>query len=260
MKLGIAMLAGLIPLLAGPALAALHTEEVPYRQGDTQLKGHLAYDDRDEGPRPGVLVVHEWWGLNDYAKGRADMLAEEGYVALAVDMYGEGKVTEHPQEAGQWAAEVSRNAELGRQRFLAAYELLRADPHVDGERIAAIGYCFGGGVVLNMALAGVDLNGVVSFHGSLPQQPAAPGTVKAKILVCHGGSDPLTTQEQIQTFEKNLTAAGADWELNIYGGAKHSFTNPEADLHGMDALAYSPTADRRSWRAMLDFFEEIFGR
>ena len=249
MKLGIAMLAGLIPLLAGPALAA---EEVLYKQGDTQLKGHLAYDDKDEGPRPGVLVVHEWWGLNDYAKSRADMLAEEGYVALAVDMYGEGKVTEHPQEAGQWAAAVSRNAELGRQRFLAAYELLRADPR--------IGYCFGGGVVLNMALVGVDLRGVVSFHGSLPQQPAAPGTVKAKILVCHGGSDPLTTQEQIQTFEKNLTAAKADWELNIYGGAKHSFTNPEADLRGMDALAYSPTADRRSWRAMEDFFAEIFGR
>jgi dienelactone hydrolase len=260
MKLGIALLAGLIPLLAGPVLAALHTEEVPYRQGDTQLKGHLAYDDRDEGPRPGVLVVHEWWGLNDYAKGRADMLAEEGYVALAVDMYGEGKVTEHPQEAGQWAAEVSRNAELGRQRFLAAYELLRADPHVDGERIAAIGYCFGGTAVLELARSGADLAGVVSFHGGLDTPtPQDAKNIKCKVLALTGGDDPHVPPAQVQAFEDEMRQGGVDWQVVAYGGAVHSFTNPEAGDDPSKGVAYNARADKRSWAAMRQFFDEIFG-
>jgi dienelactone hydrolase len=246
-------------VLAGvsPLYAAVTMEPVEYKVGDTVLKGVVAYDDAVEGKRPGVLVVHEWWGLNDYAKMRADMLAKAGYVALALDMYGEGKTTEHPQEAGEWASAVGQNQDIARTRFMGAFELLREHPRTDPERIAAIGYCFGGSVVLNMALAGIDLDAVVSFHGGLPQD-AAGGDVKASILVCHGGADQLSTQEQLETFTSNLVAANADWEINVYGGAKHSFTNPGADARGMPQLGYDERADKRSWRAMLGFLQEAF--
>jgi dienelactone hydrolase len=244
---------------AAPAAAAIHTETVEYTVDAKTLKGYLAYDDAVAGKRPGVVVVHEWWGLNDYARHRAEMLAEEGYVAFAADMYGDGKTTTHPEEAGMWSSAVRQNQEAGKKRFEAARELLAADPHTDPERIAAIGYCFGGAVVLTAALAGADLDAVVSFHGALPTDPPA-GPVKASVLVCHGADDQFTTAEQVATFQGNLEAAGADWEFVTYGGAKHSFTNPNAGDAGMDALAYDETADRRSWRAMLDLFDEVFGR
>jgi len=244
----------------GRALGALKTEEVVYKQGETVLRGHLAYDDAVKGKRPGILVVHEWWGLNDYAKGRADALAKEGYIALALDMYGEGRHTDHPKEAGEWSGYIRQNFSVGKERFMAAYDLLKSNKLTDPTRMAAIGYCFGGYVVLAMAMEGIDLRAVVSFHGSLPLERVEPGTIKASILVCHGADDPLVKPEQIAQFKENLEYAKADWEFVTYGGAKHSFTNPQADSKGIPALGYNKTADERSWRAMLDLFHEVFGK
>jgi dienelactone hydrolase len=247
----------LVLCLAGAAVAAVQLEPVEYKQGDTTLRGQIAYDDAAKGKRPGVLVVHEWWGLNDYAKKRAKMLAEAGYVALAVDMYGEGKTTEHPQEAGEWATAIRMNQEVGAERFMAAYKLLEADARVDAERIAAIGYCFGGSVVLTMAMNGADLAGVASFHGGLPTEQAQ-GEIKASILVCHGAADAFATPDQVATFQKNLADAGADWQFIAYGGAKHSFTSPEADQRGIPGLAYDEKADKRSWATLMHFLKEVF--
>ena len=241
---------------AASAHATVRIEPVEYKQGDTTLKGQIAYDDAAKGKRPGVIVVHEWWGLNDYAKGRAKMLAEAGYVAFAVDMFGDGKSTEHPEEAGKWASAVAQNKQVGIDRFNAALALFKKNERVDANHIAAIGYCFGGGVVLTMALQGTDLDGVVSFHGALPTEPAT-GKVTASILACHGAADPLITPEQVATFQKNLVDAGADWEFISYGGAKHSFTNPGADAHNIPPLAYNEKADKRSWQALLDFLAEV---
>ncbi len=254
----IALLAVLTLALGSPAVAAVRSETVEYEVDGTRLVGHLVWDDSATGQRPGVLVVHEWWGLNDHARAQAERLAKAGYVALAVDMYGDGKTTVHPEEAGQWAGAFGSNPELARGRFLAARDLLIAQESVDPERIAAIGYCFGGSVVLGMAEAGVDLDAVVSFHGSLPTGAVEEGAVKAKVLVNHGAADPLVTAEQIQAFQAAMTQAGADWQMNIYGGAMHSFTNRAADGSVMPMLMYDETADRRSWRAMLDLFDEVF--
>lgn len=249
----------LIAALACSSQAKVRTETVEYKQGDTVLKGFFAYDDATGAKRPGVLVVHEWWGLNDYARMRATKLAEAGYVALAIDMFGEGKTTEHPQEAGEWAQTVMQNQEVAAARFAAGQKVLSDHKLTAPGQIAAVGYCFGGATVLSMALKGADLKGVVSFHGSLPGDPA-PGPVKAKVLVCHGGSDGFIAPEQIQTFQKNLAAAGADWQFIAYGGAKHAFTVREADQRGIPGLAYNEAADRRSWQAMLAFLGEIFAK
>ena len=178
------------------------------------------------------------------------------YVAFAVDMFGDGKNTEHPEDAGKWSSAVAQNKQLGIDRFNAALELFKKNAHVDANHIAAIGYCFGGGVVLTMALQGADLDGVATFHGALPTEPAT-GKVTASILVCHGAADPLITPEQVATLQKNLVDAGADWEIIVYGGAKHSFTNPGADAHNMPPLAYNEKADKRSWQALLDFLAEV---
>ena len=241
--------------LATTARAAVRIEPVDYKQGDTTLKGQIAYDDAVKGKRPAVMVVHEWWGLNDYAKTRAKMLAEAGYVAFAVDMYGDGKATEHPDEAGAWASAVRQNQQTGIDRFNAAYDLIKKHKLVDPEHISAIGYCFGGGVVLSMALSGANLDAVVSFHGSLPGDPAT-GKVTARILVCHGGADEFITPDQVAAFKKIATAAGADWEFIEYAYAKHSFSNPGADSHGMPQLSYNEKADKRSWQSMLNFLAE----
>jgi dienelactone hydrolase len=249
-------LQALLVLAVSAAHAAVKMEPVAYKQGNTTLRGQIAYDDAIHVKRPGILVVHEWWGLNDYAEMRARDLAKAGYVAFALDMYGDGKHTDHPDEAGAWAAAVSQNQKEGEARFMAAYDLLKKDSRVDPDHIAAIGYCFGGGVVLHMALVGCDLDGVVSFHGSLPQEPAR-GKVVAHILVCHGAADGFTPPDKVLNFQKNLTDAGADWEFISYGGAKHSFTNPNADKTGVAGLAYNEKADHRSWQTMLDFLHEV---
>ncbi len=244
------------------ARAAVQGQEVKYLAGDTPLHGYLAYDDSIQGRRPGILVVHEWWGHDDYARNRARMLAGLGYTALAVDMYGEGKRAAHPDDARRFASELKQNFPLAKARFLAGLELLQQHPTVDSKRIAATGYCFGGGIVLEMARAGVDVDGVVSFHGSLTTaNPAQPGVVKAKVVVLNGADDPFVKPEDIARFEQEMEAAGVSYRFVNYPGAKHAFTNPEADSFAKQfglPLAYNAEADVQSWKAMQDFFDELF--
>lgn len=257
MRAGVALVAAALTL--APPRARVQTREVEYRQGDTVLKGFIAWNDAARGRRPGVLVVHEWWGLNQHARNQARRLAEAGYVGFALDMYGNGKVTTHPQDAQAFVAEVTKDPAVLAARFNAALAELRRDPHVDTTRIAAIGYCFGGAVVLGMARSGADLAAVVTFHGALATQaPAQPGKVKARILVLAGGADPFVPPEQVEAFKKEMQAAGARFEVVSYPGAKHGFTNPDAASYGMEQLAYDAAADRQSWAAMLKLFREVF--
>jgi dienelactone hydrolase len=258
------LLAVLLLLCAGQGLAEQNLEgkTVEYSVQGVGMKGFLAFDEKLKERRPGVLVVHEWWGLNEYARKRARMLAEMGYVALAVDMYGEGKQAAHPADAGKFSSELMKNFDLAKARFMAAMDLLKKQPAVDPPRIAAIGYCFGGGVVLNMARQGVDLRGVASFHGALTAvQPARRGSVKAKILVLTGADDRFVTPEQVKAFEEEMKSAGADYRLISYPGAQHSFTNPEADRLGKEfnlPLQYNPDADKKSWNELSKFLKEVF--
>ena len=241
------------------AQAAVKTENVEYRDGDTTLKGFIYYDDALEGKRPGVIVVHEWWGLNDYAKQRAEMLAELGYVAFAIDMYGNEKVTEHGEDAKAWMTQITQNVEAWQKRALLGLDILKKHELVDMDYTAAIGYCFGGATVMQMAYAGADLDGVVSFHGSLPPATEAQQkNIKAKILVAHGDADGFVPPERIAAFKRALDAANADWQMMIYGGARHSFTNPGADEYGIDGIKYDEKADERSWALMQSFLDEVF--
>lgn len=246
------------------AAAAIIGEPVLYKAGEFTMQGYLSYDDSIAGKRPGILVVHEWWGHNEYARERARMLAGLGYTALAVDMYGDGKQADHPDDAGKFAAEVRQNMTGAAERFGAALEVLQKHPTVDAERVAAIGYCFGGGVVLEMARQGLDLDAVVSFHGSLATgNPAAPGVVKARILVCDGADDKMVTPEQIQAFFKEMKAAGADYTFISYPGAKHSFTNPGADIYAEKfniPVGYNAAADKKSWHDMQEFLKDTFAK
>lgn len=253
----------LLLLLISPLLhAALQEKPVDYTSGDTTLKGYLVWDDSIKGKRPGILVVHEFWGLNDYARKRARMLAELGYTALAVDMYGDGKVGEHPREAAGFMNAVLSNAEVAKARFLAAKALLEQQPTVESRKIAAIGYCFGGGTVLAMAREGVDLRGVASFHGMLSSdKPAQPGQVKAKILVETGAEDTMAPPDDIAAFKREMDAAGASYHVDVLDGAKHGFTNPDADALAKKfdlPIGYNAAADRKSWQAMQAFFKKIF--
>jgi dienelactone hydrolase len=255
---------GLLTVIALSSTAA-HAEivgkEVQYKAGDTILRGYLAYDNSSSRKRPGVLVVHEWWGQNDYARMRARKLAKLGYTAFALDMYGDGKQANHPKEAGAFSGEVKRNMPVAKERFLAAEKILSEHKYTDPTRIAAIGYCFGGGIVLEMARMGVDLKGVVSFHGSLgTASPARKGEVKAKVLVLNGAADPFTKPEQIQAFKQEMTSAGVDYRFISYPGAKHAFTNPAATENGRQfglPLEYNKSADRKSWNEMKKFLTEV---
>jgi dienelactone hydrolase len=244
------------------ALAAVQTQEIPYTSADgTRLIGYHAWDDAIQGKRPGVIVVHEWWGLNDYAKRRARDLAALGYSALAVDMYGEGKHTQHPKDAGAFMQAVMADPATPRARFQAGLDLLKAQPQTDAQRIAAIGYCFGGRVVLDMARQGLPLAAVVSFHGALvTDTPAKPGSVKAKVLVEHGAADSFITPEQIAAFKAEMDQAGANYRFVELPSAKHGFSNPDADAHkghGLD-LGYQKEADQRSWADMQQLLKQVF--
>ena len=244
------------------AQAAIQTREVPYTAADgTRLVGYHAWDDAISGPRPGVIVVHEWWGLNDYAKRRARDLAALGYSALAVDMYGDGRNTQHPDDAKAFMNAALADPAIPKARFQAGLDLLKAQPQTDPARLAAIGYCFGGKVVLDMARQGLPLAAVVSFHGSLvTATPATPGSVKAKVLVEHGAADSFITAEQIAAFKAEMDQAGADYRFVELPGAKHGFSNPDADAHkghGLD-LGYQKEADERSWADMQALFKEVF--
>ena len=246
--------------LAVPAFAGVRTETIEYRHDGTTFRGFLAYDDGIEGERPGVLVVHEWWGLNDYARGRAEQLAKLGYTAFALDLYGQGKTAEHPEEAQKFAGMVRENTAEWRARALAGLKVLRDQPTCDAERVAAIGYCFGGATVLQLAYAGAPVKGVVSFHGALPAPTDGEAArVNAGVLICHGAADGFVPPDAVTACVEPLERHDVDYTLMVFGGAKHGFTNPGADDRGMDGLAYDPAADRRSWAAMRAMFAELFG-
>ena len=250
--------------VAAVAQAEVKTQVVEYSVGATRMTGYLAYDDAAGGPRPGVLVVHEWWGHNDYARKRAEMLAGLGYVALALDMYGDGKVADHPDNAKAFMQAVINDMPEAERRFDAARALLQQQPNVDGERIAALGYCFGGAMVLHMARRGADLDAVISFHGSLgTHTPAAPGQIKAPLLVFNGADDPMVPAEQIESFKQEMDRANAFYEFVNYSGVKHSFTNPNADLYGQRfgmPLEYNAEADASSWQRTQEFLRDVFAR
>ena len=246
------------------AQAAVQTKEVPYQSADgTKLLAYYAWDDAVKGARPGVIVVHEWWGLNDYARRRARELAQLGYAALAIDMYGGGKHTEHAAEATEMMHGVANDSKVSYARALAGLQLLKAQPEVDPTRLAAIGYCFGGKVVLDMARQGMDLKGVVSFHGVLSTAtPAQKGKVNAKVLVLNGEADKFISADDIAALKKEMKDAGVDFTFKNYPGAKHAFTSPDADRLGqenhMDNIAYNAAADKDSWQQMQDFFNRLF--
>lgn len=244
---------------AVPANAKLQTSTVRYNDGDVQLQGYFYWDDAFSGKRPGVMVVHEWWGLTDYVRKRAQMLAKLGYVAFAADMYGKDKITEHASQASEWSKQITSNIDLWQKRALLGLDVMRTHELVDGTRTAAIGYCFGGATVMEMAYAGAALAGVVSFHGSLPvATPDQARNVRARVLIEHGSADSFIPPERIVKFQAALNAAGADWEMVTYGGARHGFTNPGADVYGIDNVRYNKVADERSWEDMQRFFKEIF--
>jgi dienelactone hydrolase len=257
--------AALMLALSGLSQAAIQTREIPYQSSDgTRMIGYYAYDDAIKGPRPGVVVVHEFWGLNDYAKRRARDLAGLGYSALAIDMYGDGKNTEHPKDAMAFMQAVNKDSAAASARFQAGLDLLKQQAQTDPNRIAAIGYCFGGGVVLNAARQGVPLAGVVSFHGALATNtPATPGSVKAKILVEHGAQDSMITPDAVAAFKTEMDKARADYKFVSLEGAKHGFSNPDADRlghgdHGGPDIGYNKAADEQSWADMKAFFKKIF--
>ncbi|MDH3830422.1 MAG: dienelactone hydrolase family protein [Gammaproteobacteria bacterium] len=251
----------ILAIAIAPLQAAVVGKEVSYQASDTVMKGYLAYDDAVTGKRPGILVVHEWWGHNAYARKRADMLAEMGYTALAVDMYGDGKTADHPDNAGKFATAVRQDQDIMQTRFNAARHYLNSNETVDPELNAAIGYCFGGSVVLSMARSGADLDGVVSFHGSLGGLPPISDKVVAKVLVANGGADPFVKKDSIAIFKEDMEIAGVDFEFINYPDAKHSFTSPEANAYGEKfglPLEYNAEADKASWQKMQEFLDSIF--
>lgn len=250
------MLSGLVPALSQ---AAIETRTVEYQQGDTRLVGYLAYPKEAKGPLPGVLVIHEWMGLNDYAKRRADQLAELGYVAFAADIYGDGKIAADAKEAGALAGQYKKDRALLRARTAAGLATLKAQPGVVQDKITAIGYCFGGMAVLELARSGADLAGVVSFHGGLDTPtPQDAQHIRTKVLILHGADDPYVPADQVAAFEQEMRAAGVDWQLIAYGGAVHGFTNPAHGGDNSKGAAYNAAADARSWAAMRQFFAELF--
>jgi len=246
-------------LMAAGVFGKTVTRTVEYKHGEVTLEGYLAYDDASSDQRPGVLVVHEWYGLNENARMRAEKLAQLGYVALAVDIYGKGIRPKNNEEAGAQAGKYKGDRPLMRGRIIAALEELRRHPLVDSQRIAAIGYCFGGTTVLELARSGADIAGVVSFHGGLDTpDPADARNIKCKILVCHGADDPHVPAEQVTAFQNEMRSAGVDWQMIYYGGAVHSFTNSGLSTDNSQGAAYNADADRRSRGDMNQFFAEIF--
>lgn len=220
----------------------------------------VVYDDNLKGKRPGILVVPEWWGLNDYTRSRAKQLAELGYIAMAIDMYGDGKIAANPEEAQQLAGIYYKNPTLTKTRIDAAISQLKSYPQTDSSKMAAIGYCFGGFVVLNAAKLGADLKGIVTFHGGLTGVKPDKNLLKAKILVCHGGADEFENPH-VAEFKKQMDAIGADYTFKIYPDATHAFSNPGATANGEKfnmPIKYNEAADIASWNDMKDFFKELF--
>jgi len=249
--------AGLTP---AAALAKIRTDTVTYAEGDTVLAGYVAWDDKVKGKRPGVMVVHEWWGLNDYAKVRARQLATLGYVAFAADIYGKGRRGTTRAEARKLAAPLLKDRKLMRRRAAAGLKALKGVEFVDDRKVAAIGYCFGGTCVLELARSGAKFQAAVSFHGGLSTpNPAGAGKILTKILVLHGADDPHVPAKDVLAFQQEMRDAKADWQLNAYGGAVHAFTNPAAGEDPSKGSAYHERATRRAWSAMKRFFQETIG-
>jgi dienelactone hydrolase len=249
----------LVVFIQNSSGAAVVTKNVEYRDGDTVLEGFLAYDDTLKGKVPAVLIVHEWTGIGPYVKKRAEQIAGLGYVAFAIDIYGKGIRPADMNEAAKQATIYRSDRQLMRRRALAGLEEVKKLPFVDEKQIAAIGYCFGGGVVLEMARSGADLKGVVSFHGNLDTpHPEDAKNIKAKILVCHGANDPFVTQEMVSDFWNQMRNTKVDWQMIIYGNAVHSFSNPQSGSDPSKGMAYNKEADMRSWEAMKEFYKEIF--
>lgn len=243
-----------------PLGAAVVESSVKYKLGDVEMEGFHAYDDQIKGVRPGILIIHQWTGLSENEKMRARMLAELGYNVFAADVYGTG-IRPQPPEAGTVAGKYKGDRELFRARMIAGLQVLKADERTDTNQIAAIGYCFGGTGVLELARSGEKLNGVVSFHGGLaaaPDMAAKKGEVRTKVLVLHGAVDPYVPATEVDAFQKEMEAAGADWQLVSYGGAVHAFTQKAAGDDPSKGAAYDVKADQRSWEDMRQFFAEIF--
>lgn len=241
------------------AMAEVRSAPVAYKDGGDNLTGYLYWNDAVEGKRPGVLVVHEWWGLDDYAKSRAEQLAELGYVAFAADMYGGNKVTTHPAQAGEWMKATTSNLEGWRRRAQEGLDKLASLAITDDSRLAAIGYCFGGATVMQLAYSGADLDAVVSFHGSLPPPNGDEArNIKGRVVVEHGNADAFVPAERAEAFKAAMNDAGVNLVFHGYDGVRHGFTNPDAGSFGLDNLKYDEAADEASWRSMLQTFNEVF--
>jgi dienelactone hydrolase len=237
----------------------VETREFDYQAPDgTPLQGFIAWDAARQDKRPGLLVVHEWWGHEQHTRDQARRLAEAGYVGLAIDVFGKGKHTTHPQEAQAFVADATKDPAALAARFNAALDVLKRDQHVDTTKIGAIGYCFGGMVVLSQARAGADLDAVASFHGALPEGPVDSGKVRARVLVLTGGADPFVPADKVTAFQQAMEKAGARIAVITYPGAKHAFTNRDAGSHGMEQLAYDAQVDTASWNELLKMLKEVW--
>ena len=251
------------PVPAGGDSTGIKEETISFSSDSSSLQAYIVYNDSVKGKRPAVIVIPEWWGLNEYPKKRAVMLAKLGYVAMALDIYGDGKVADNPDSAKVYSAPFYADPTKAKRRIDSAIAKLKTYDNVDTSKIGAIGYCFGGGVLLNTVRLGDDLKGVVSFHGSLIGTPAVKGLLKTKILVCHGNADKFVTPDMVAEFKKQMDSIGADYTFVGYDSATHAFTNPDATALGVKfhmPIAYNPKADTASWDAMKTFFKGVFGQ
>jgi len=256
MKRGLLLLIGF--LCAASLRAAVQFQKVEYKEGDTVCEGLLVYDDTFQGKRPGIIVAHQWKGVTDFEKMRAEMLAMRGYVALCSDVYGKGVRADNPKDAAALAGKYKADRKLLRARINAALDFLRKQERVNPQIIGAIGYCFGGTTVLELARSGADVKGVVSFHGGLGSPaPADAKNIKSKVLVLHGADDPFVPADEVLAFQKEMRDAKVDWQLKAYGGAVHSFTDKSAGDDNSKGSAYNAQADVRSWREMTVFWDEV---
>ncbi|HWQ80993.1 MAG TPA: dienelactone hydrolase family protein [Ignavibacteria bacterium] len=248
-----------VMITAVAARAQIVTENVTYDDGGVLLLGYIAYDESIQNKKPAVIIVHDWMGIGEFAKEKAEAIAKLGYVGFAVDIYGIDSRPKNTQEAGKLAGTYKNDRNLMRKRINIAFDEIKKKNYVNPDRIAVMGYCFGGTVALELARSGADVKGTVSFHGGLDTPyPKDAKNIKGKVLVLHGGDDPFVPREQVSAFEKEMNDAGVDYQLFIYSGAVHSFTNPAAGNDNSKGAAYNEKADKRSWEAMKTFFKEIF--